>query len=199
MNRPTNHVRGFSLIELMMGIALMAILVAFAVPSFSEMRAKVQIRGAAEAIVSAVGNARSEAVRLDRFVRTVFLTNSGGGWCVGSTALPNATSTASCDCFTANSCQLNGVETRVVGNMPAVANNFVGVTWTDVGFGAGGSDSFVTFDPKRAIQTVLATGNITLHSPDDRFQLGVSVTPLGRAQVCTPSDSASPVPGYQAC
>lgn len=54
--------RGFSLVELLIGIAIMAILLSLAMPSFQTWLQNSQIRNAAEAIQNGLQRARAEAV-----------------------------------------------------------------------------------------------------------------------------------------
>jgi len=54
--------RGFSLVELLIGIAIMGILLSLAMPSFQTWLQNSQIRNAAEAIQNGLQRARAEAV-----------------------------------------------------------------------------------------------------------------------------------------
>lgn len=70
--------RGMSLIELMVGIAIIGILLALAAPSFRSWTQNTKIRGTAEAILNGLQLAKAEAVRrntLIRFQATSDLTN----------------------------------------------------------------------------------------------------------------------------
>ena len=57
--------RGFSLIELVIAVAIMGILLALGAPTFSTYLRNVKLRSAAEAFMSGVQLARSEAVRMN--------------------------------------------------------------------------------------------------------------------------------------
>ena len=72
---------GMTLIELMVGVSLVAILVMMAVPSFSTSMQNRQVRSSAESIRSALQYARNEALRRNRSVS--FTLQSDGGWVVG--------------------------------------------------------------------------------------------------------------------
>jgi type IV fimbrial biogenesis protein FimT len=61
--------RGFTLIELMIGVALMAILISMAVPNFSLWIRNMGIRTAAESILSGLQLARAEALTGNTIVR----------------------------------------------------------------------------------------------------------------------------------
>lgn len=58
-----NRPNGFTLIELMVVVAIIAILVAMAVPSFNTMLMKRTVRGAALNLITDIRYARSEALR----------------------------------------------------------------------------------------------------------------------------------------
>ena len=74
MNRPS---RGFTLIEMMIVIVLLAILASLAVPSFRAIIANTKIRATGQAILDGMQLARGEAIRLNERVQFVLATDSG--------------------------------------------------------------------------------------------------------------------------
>lgn len=74
---------GFTLIELMIGITILAIALMLGIPSFAEWIQNSQIRTAGESISSGLQNARAEAIRRNTPVQFT-LTGTGGagenGW-----------------------------------------------------------------------------------------------------------------------
>jgi len=74
---------GFSLIELLIGIVLIAILLATGLPSFSAWLQNRQIRTATDSILNGLQLARAEAVRRNHNVE--FVLGDGSGWRVGCT------------------------------------------------------------------------------------------------------------------
>jgi type IV fimbrial biogenesis protein FimT len=74
---------GFTLIELMIAIAIFAILVMLAMPSFTEYLGNTQIRNATESILNGVRLAQTQAVKHNRHASFVLdTTASTGGWSV---------------------------------------------------------------------------------------------------------------------
>lgn len=69
---------GFSLIELLIGIAIMAILVGLALPSFQSWLKNTQIRNAAESITNGLQRARAEAVA--RNSNVTFVLGADSSW-----------------------------------------------------------------------------------------------------------------------
>lgn len=79
---PVQHCEGgLTLIELMVVVAIMAIGVTLAAPSFSQMTANYRVRSGAESIINGLNYARAEAVRRNSAV-SFDLTVGGSGWTV---------------------------------------------------------------------------------------------------------------------
>lgn len=72
--------RGMTLIELIIGIAIVGLLMMFGLPSFSQWLQNSQIRTAAEAIQNGLQLARAEAVRYNALVQ--FVPGAGSAWTV---------------------------------------------------------------------------------------------------------------------
>jgi type IV fimbrial biogenesis protein FimT len=72
---------GFTLVELLVVVAIVAVSATLAAPSFAQMIANYRVRGAADGILGALNFARTEALR--RNTPVAFALSSGGsGWSV---------------------------------------------------------------------------------------------------------------------
>ena len=80
-------VRGFTLIELMVTIAIAAILAAMAVPSFNAFFNRNRIAGATNDYLNAINYARSEAIKGG--ATTTLCVSSDGATCTGGTNWTN--------------------------------------------------------------------------------------------------------------
>ena len=187
MARP---IPGFSLVELMISIAVMAILMALAVPSFSDFFDKARVRGAADRVVSLISTARGEAVKNGRNV-TISMRGPTSNWCIGANEAPTpavaaqfATSSP-CDCRSGSACFVDGVR-RVVES-----TEFSGVT------ASAATMSFVV-DGKLGNLEPLAASSVDLISPAGAYQARLTVSPLGQTRACVPAGQKS-ISGFPSC
>lgn len=181
---------GFTLIELMVTVVVLVILAMAAQPSLSDFFDRYRLRGAGDAVVSVISNARAEAVKNDLDVVVAF-TITGTSWCLGAdaTAAPTggnpalqittsaAADAAKCTCTDSTStteCRVAGQRAAVeVGAYPNVAISNVPAAFA--------------FDSKLGTIVPLGTPTVTLTSPSTRYDVNVRMNALGQAQLCTPS------------
>lgn len=196
MARP-RLLRGVTLIELMVALAVVAILAAMAGPSFVDSLTKSRLRAAAEEVASLIARARGESIRLDRNV-AVALAGSGNAWCVGAISAADPTvgslvsdTVTACDCSTgAASCLVGGQRLVVSGS------DFSGVRLV-----TGGVLS-ETFDRRLGSLADLTGSTVTLQaggSSNDRFQVSVVVNSLGQTRLCLPTGKPNVGGGLSSC
>lgn len=187
---------GFNLIELMITIAVAAVLLAMAVPSFNDFFDKYRLRGAADDLVSTLSNARAAAVKADRNVNITF-SGATDNWCVGANAAANPTGGAragvasACDCTSTAS-----TECVVAGERLAINQG------THNGVTLDALPATFTFDSKLGLIAPLGSRAATLNSPSGKFVVNVSVNALGQTHVCVPAtlpEGKRALAGVQTC
>ncbi len=97
----THKSRGFTLIELMVVVAVMAVILMTVVPGFRDTIVKRRIVGTADQFMTDVQFARTEAASRQTTTRLRFKTVSGGMSCYIIHVCPAATPDCSCDCSAA--------------------------------------------------------------------------------------------------
>ncbi len=102
------QVKGFTLIELMVVLTLVAVILTVVVPSFEDSIERRKLQRAGENVYSAIMLAKSEAVKQATDVSITFTkASSGNGWCYGID--DDTTTTCNCIAAAAN-CTLYSVE-----------------------------------------------------------------------------------------
>ena len=183
-----NHKVGFSIVEVMTVIAIIAVLVALALPSFNDYFEKARLRGAADSLVGLLAQSRSEAVKRNR--QTV-VTKVGGGavWCVGATIAADPSNVGDplpaavpCDCSDGTpSCSLGTISSTDARGVTAGANAFE-----------------VTFNPKYGGSEGFVSPTTSFTSQSGRFDLSVRASSTGQARICRTAGSGT-IYGYMEC
>jgi type IV fimbrial biogenesis protein FimT len=174
---------GFSLIELLIGVAVLSILVSLAAPSFKVWLQNAQIRNAAESIQNGLQRARAEAVSLNTNVEFV-LTDLDAS-CIAN---------SSCSSWTVKLAGGANIETRsskegsagiVRTTVPPTSNtitfNNVGSAQTPSGNNADGSAPFTA-----------VTLDSTALPPADSRELIIRIGVGGNAKMCDPNITHGP-------
>ena len=177
--------QGFSLIELMVTIAVFAILVLLGIPSFQQWMLNTRIRNASESIQNGLRLARTEATERNANVRFELTSTSGtADWTVCT--LPAAATSCSdtgavpIQSFVAS----DGAGNVLIGASIAIADG------TTYGTGlVGGLPAGITFTP---LGRPTAYGTASLLRIDayatqaDSRRMVVTVSPGGQVRMCDP-------------
>jgi Tfp pilus assembly protein FimT len=173
------------MIELMIAVAIIAIVATLAAPSFRGLLAKKRIEGVASELSTDLQYARTEAVSRNAAVRVTF-----GSGCYLLTAQPDGSSPSSTCSQTSN---------------PTLGAGAVSIKQVQLQSGASASLSpndsltYIEFDPVRGIasfSTGSGSGSVNINSSVGSWQLRANVTVVGSMTLCTPGGT---VMGYVSC
>lgn len=170
--------RGFNLIELMIVVAIVAILTVVALPGFSGMLQNSNTRSAADSIENGIRFAQGEAVRLNRI--TTFTPTSTGGWSVTYTQITGAGDTGSNVLQTQPS-----TYSSTLSVSPTTAISFNGLGRAGAGSTFSAATGTTTFTPATAEVAYLVANSSTSAS----IKLSVRVSPSGKIRMCDPYKS----------
>ncbi|MGU5595079.1 GspH/FimT family pseudopilin [Aeromonas sanarellii] len=159
-------VSGFTLLELMTAVALVAILVAVAIPSYQSLRQEQMVRAATQAVYTDMMLLKSEAVKRNKNLSLNVFNSGLSNWCY------RIAIDGSCTSCTDNCSSLEG-------RKGADASDFPGITLT-----SSYSGSAVTFSPRRG---TLESGHIELAT--NNYITQVVTYNTGRVYTCAPSNS----------
>ena len=186
---------GFTLIEMMVAVAVMLVLMMIALPSFEGLRLRSAIRGAGEQTLSFWNQARLEAAKRNRMVK-VGVEEDGANFCLGAAVTDDPNDDEPCDCFetdppvVATYCD--------VARFPGDGNQseWKGVTLmssSDPTLGVDLLPGWAVIEPKRtALTDPTAAGTISLIGPPGNFayKLNLHVDQFGRAMLCESTTGA---------
>lgn len=195
--------RGFTLIELMVTIAVIVLLMLLALPSFQATRQRAAVRGAAEQALGVWNQARLEAAKRNTFVKVgVVQSSSGTVYCMGAATTTSGTDTAPCDCRSATACD--------VARFGVVQDDWKGATLSASTVGkANVTDTTATWpsagpkaavlDPKVGLLgSEYQAGYIEFTAPPGpkTYRLRFNVDKFGRGLLCQPSSDANKMSDY---
>ena len=167
---------GFTLMEMVVTMAIVAVLASIAVPSFSSIMANRQVQGAAEKIYQDMLWARSESVKSNTNITLSVVT--GSNWCYGFS------DSGACSCGTAGSCTVDGVDKRVTYD--SYSNSSLATAGTLSMNGAN-------FEPVRGTLengSTMTDGSISFTRSSTSAT--VKINPIGKPSICSSSLSDYP-------
>ena len=186
--------RGFTVVELMIVIAVVAIITSLALPSYRTIVEKRRVTSSAEQLGAFLSAVQIEAVKRSDNITVSYNRTDDSTWCVG--IVPGL---AACDCTDTDpataDCKVDN-QVRIFDqdnlNHPVVMNAMNG-------------DGEFVFDPARGLvyddSGLSAYDSVEmelLSSDGGNYALNVQVSATGRVKYC--SDSAGKqVPGYDVC
>ena len=176
-----NWQSGFTLVEVFITIAVLAILITIAAPSFNQTIERRKLEGAAEELYAYLQFARSESIKRATDVMVSFENTSGTDWCYGLKVDDD------CDCeetdpTDSDYCAIDGIK-KIVNQDDHPGINIDGS-------GAG----FIIFDHRRG------TADNAIATFVNSYEISVDLTALGRVKICGNNDTSfTDLPGYPPC
>jgi len=167
--------QGVTLFELLIVIALIAIILAFSVPSFSKIIERNRLKSAAESLKSDLQLARLASVKASDQVILTKTTGNNGAWCYGFN-----TGTTACDCTQTDTTQANYCSISIVSG-----TNFPNTNLDS-------SSANTTFNFRRGTAN---SSNACFSTTN--YTVKVFNNNAGRVEIC--SDTTAPVGGYEVC
>ncbi len=195
--------KGFTLLEMLIAMAILAIIISVAVPSMSGFSANQRLIGAAEQVYSHLQQARSESVARNSQVFVNFGVDGSTSWTYGMSSVNSLCDLAITTADGVDACRIvvsdgdasldpgtGAVDADDLVLMRYTSADYPGVSVDIAGFSSG-TTQFV-FDPVRGTSTA---GQVNL-TGSNGSQLRVAVSLLGRVTLCTPDGSMG---AYQDC
>ncbi len=174
MNRQKNT--GFTLLEVMIVVAITGILAAIAVPSFQGMIETNRLKQAVESFQSDMQFARTEAIKQSVDIIVSRTTGNAGAWCYGLARKIPASKT-SCDCAETDTADADYCDIKIVS----------GTGFSTINMDSASGNS--TFDFRRG-----TIGNNGVTFSTDNYAARVVFSAVGRVRICSPSTVANPMP-----
>lgn len=163
---PRRRTRGLTLIELMIGLGISAVLMSLAVPSFATYLQRGRLKAAAQGLEVDLREARYEAARRGTPLYLSF--RPGASWCYA------ISTTAGCDCHQTSACRIKAQR----------GSDLRGVQLQE--------SHTVRFDPTTGNPDAPGTAAVWSAPSGERVQ--VSVNTVGRPWVCTLDGTLPPFP-----
>jgi prepilin-type N-terminal cleavage/methylation domain-containing protein len=168
--------KGFTLLELLITITVLAIIMAFGVPNLTGFFEKQRVTGAAQSFMSDVQYARAESIKQNT---DVVIQLDATQWCYALDDTPVASPCLCAGASSAANCTING-NTYVV-----TSDRFPDVSMTE-------NVTTLTFDPARG--TMTPAGSVAFSSGP--YSVRVIMSTIGRARICATAGSSW---GYDEC
>ncbi len=195
MLRLPSHAQGMTLIELMVGVTLIAVVLMLGMPSLSLWMQNSRIRTAAETLQNSMQHARAEAVRRNQVVRiqlvdalddSCSLSTGGANWATNLGAGSNPA--ASCGHAIDDSSDPKLVQKGPISTAQNVRLNASQAVYAFSGMGQQAATTNPTVTPPSGMTVqISATQGSCVKDGGEVRCLNVVVSPAGQVRMCDPS------------
>ncbi len=179
---PFSAFAGFSLVELMVTVAVLGIIAAIATPSMVDMIDRKHALGATEEAYSLLHMARSEAIKQSRTIRVTVSEGAASSWLIGLSDSGSA-------CSGASDCKILEGGTGVT--RMSDPSRYPGVKL------AANQATFV-FNARGLASGIPADGATLDFTSQRGWTARLALNPIGRIRLCSPSETKN-AGGYKPC
>jgi prepilin-type N-terminal cleavage/methylation domain-containing protein len=187
--------RGFTLIEMMVAVAVTIVLMMVAIPSFQAFRQRAATRAAAEQVLAVWNQVRLESAKRNTWIK-FSRTSGSGNYCVGARVATSATDTSGCDCTQTDTTNANYCDVAI-WPAPSDQQAWAGVTLADPT--AATALATAVIEPKHAILgDASQAGSFAFVGPTGpkRYKLYPRIDPMGRGVLCQPDNAVDAMSDY---
>lgn len=179
---------GFTLIEALITLAVLAILVAMAAPALNDFFVKGRVKRATVEVQGLIAQAKADRVPYDSDISISMTPGNSATWCIGYAK------TADCDCTLTDPEAVGACSFEKVTGGDKVLHTVMGAEFPDVSLAETFPGIGATFDEVRG--TASPAGTVQLSSGN--WGLGVVVSLTGRIRICGLATSTNSM-GYPEC
>lgn len=177
-----NRAKGFTLVELIVAVALFALLLTFAYPSYTSYIQNAQIRTAAESMINRLQLARAEAIRRNVNTQFQLLNTSSGIALTGGTDWSVRASTAAAP-TTFNQVVQTRQENSTSSNARVGVANATGSVAAAPG---AGMPAAILFTGMGRLSNTTAVRQIDITGASGARRLAIILAPGGDVRLCDP-------------
>lgn len=192
MSIPWSRHKGFSLIEMMVALGVVAILTAAATPSFIALRQRQTLSAVGEEVIGVWNAARMEAAKRNQMVKVGVYTN-GGNYCIGAATTTDAADATPCNCTSAGACDV-----ATFPRDPTSLKEWRGITINGTPT-LGANTGVAVLEPRRTSLTETGdAGAISFNGPtgSQSYRLNFLADRMGRGLLCESTAATHKMPAY---
>ena len=200
--------KGFTVIELMVVVAIVAIITSLAFPSYRTLIEKREVTSGAQQLSAFLSAAKMESIKRNE---QIAIWRDVANQCVGYFSYNTDATTPrdNCDCTLMdagadNACAIDEFNDGTAMSLRVLNSNVLNKPVNITAIELGGTDELVIFDPVRGMlvsdDTVAQPLQARLLSKEETYGLNVRLSATGRVTICSDQTQADyAVPGYDDC
>ena len=182
--------KGFTLIEFMISVAIIAVVASLALPSYRTIIEKRQVTSGAQQVGAFISAAQLEAVKRNENVSISWDYAGQEDWCIGMVI-----GDAGCNCTSdpdTNTCKIDGTDRVLIPDNLNYSDAFASINGPD--------DGRFVIDPVRGmlVNYTAVTSFEFVSQPEQTYGLNTRIGPTGRVSICSDADHKE-LPGYESC